>query len=749
MNSSNPSASSPASIPKSSRDKKERDPNSGFGTFGGVFTPCTLTILGVIMFLRFGYVVGNTGLLWALGILLTAKVITVLTTLSLSAVATNTRVKGGGAYFLISRSLGVEFGGAIGVVFFLAQAISVAMYVIGFTEALVALTGETIPFKVAAVITNLVVFACVYIGAGWTIKVQYFILATLGLSLVSFFWGGIGAFSWTTVSENLQTHFVDKESLFTMFALFFPAVTGIMAGANMSGDLKNPAKSIPSGTLLAILVTAIVYALMALFLAGTRSADALVSDNLIISDIAQWPVLILAGVFAATLSSALGSMMGAPRILQALARDSIFPSLKMFRVGSGPNSEPRRAIILTMVISTIGILFADLDTIAPLITMAFMITYGTINLATFYEGITKNPSYRPTFRYSHWSFSLLGAVGCAAVMLLMNWQWALISTALMSAIYFFIYRKQVESRWGDLNSGLLFERTRKNLIKLERMLYHPKNWRPIILAMTGGGKNRATLAIFGHWLTSGYGILNLGHVIQGDIEDRVDRIINQESVLENFIIKEDLEAFPNVVAAPTITEGIEYLVQCCGLGALRPNTLLLGWPNEEGKAEAMVASLRVIAALKRNLIVAKLQDSENADPRVVPRGSIDVWWRGHQNGELMLLLGHLLKQNPAWRNRTIRLMRVVAEEAAREDVLNHLQQLAAESRIEVQARVFVSQSAQSVIAEQSRSAAISLLGFEMPELGREAVFYQNMERFTQNIPRALFVSSIGNMKLTS
>ncbi len=672
-----------------------------------------------------------------------------LTTLSLSAVATNTRVKGGGAYFLISRSLGVEFGGAIGVVFFLAQAISVAMYVIGFTEALVTLTGDTIPFKVAAVITNFVVFACVFVGAGWTIKVQYFILATLGLSLLSFFWGGIGEFSWTLVAENLQTHFVEKESLRTMFALFFPAVTGIMAGANMSGDLKNPAKSIPSGTLLAIMVTAAIYALMAFFLAGTRPAAELVSNNMIVSDIAQWPVLILAGVFAATLSSALGSMMGAPRILQALARDSIFPSLTMFGTGSGPTSEPRRAVVLTMVISTICILFADLNTIAPLITMAFMITYGTINLATFYEGITKNPSYRPTFRYSHWSFSLLGAVGCAAVMLLMNWQWALISTALMSAIYFFIYRKQVESRWGDLNSGLLFERTRKNLIKLERMLYHPKNWRPIILAMTGGGKNRAELAIFGHWLTSGYGILNLGHVIQGDIEDRVDRIINQESLLENFIIKEDLEAFPNVVAAPTVTEGIEYLVQCCGLGALRPNTLLLGWPNEEGKAEAMVASLRVIASLKRNIIVAKLRDNENPDHRFVPRGTIDVWWRGHQNGELMLLLAHLLKQNPEWRNRPIRLMRVVAEEAARDDVQNHLQQLATESRIEVQARVFVSQSAQSVITEQSRSAAISLLGFEMPELGDEAGFYQNLESFTQDIPRALFVSSIGNMKLTS
>ena len=741
-------AESPSVSVAKIRDRREREPSPGFNTFGGVFTPCTLTILGVIMFLRFGYVVGNTGLIWALGILLTAKTITVLTTLSLSAIATNTRVQGGGAYFLISRSLGVEYGGAIGVVFYLAQAISVSMYVIGFTEAVVALTGNLIPFKIVATVTNGLVFACVYIGAGWTIRVQYLILVTLAVSLVSFFWGGAAAFDWETVAANIDTSLVSDESLFTMFALFFPAVTGIMAGANMSGDLKDPGKSIPTGTLWSIAVTATVYAAMALFLAGSRTATELVGDNMIVADIARWPALISVGVFAATLSSALGSMMGAPRILQALARDEIFPSLKVFGIGSGPNAEPRRAVIVTFLISTIFVITGDLNSVAPLITMAFMITYGTINLATFYEGITKNPSYRPTFRFSHWSTSLLGAIGCAAVMLMMNWQWALISAAVMAGIYVFLYRKQVTSRWGDLRSGLLFERTRKNLVKLERTLYHPKNWRPIILAMSGSGWNRPHLAILGHWLTSGHGILNLGQVIQGDVEDRVDRIINQEEILERFILEQDLEAFPNIVASPTIIEGIEYLVQCSGLGALRPNTLLLGWPNEEGKAEAMVASLRVIATLKRNIIMARLREGEPL-LRSVPPGPIDVWWRGRQNGELMLLLAHLLKQNPEWRDRKIRLMRVVADEAARKDVIHHLTQLASDSRINVEAGVIVSDDPSHAITEQSRYSAMALLGFQMPDVGDEAKFYRNLERFTENIPRVLFVSSIGNMKLSS
>ncbi len=748
MTSTSVSETGSGAFPRLTRDRRDDSPERKFGTFGGVFTPCTLTILGVIMYLRFGYVVGNAGLLWSLAILATAKLITTLTTLSLSAVATNTRVEGGGAYFLISRSLGVEFGGAIGVVFFMAQTISVAMYVIGFTEALVAVTGDAVPFKVVALLTNIGVFVCVWLGAGWAIKVQYLILAVVVLSLISFFLGGLQAFSAETLSRNLRPHYLDQETLFTMFALFFPAVTGIMAGANMSGDLRDPRKSIPAGTLWAIVVTAVVYGLMAFFLAATSTAEALETDNLIIGKIALWPILITGGVFAATLSSALGSMMGAPRILQALARDRIFPSLRWFGTGSGPNSEPRRAILATFLISSIGIVAADLNSIAPLITMAFLITYGTINLATFYEAITKNPSYRPTFRYCHWSTSLLGGIGCAAVMILINWQWALISTAIMASIYFVIYRKQVESRWGDLNSGLLFERTRKNLLKLERTLYHPKNWRPIILAMSGGSGSRLHLTILGHWLTSGHGILNLGQVIQGDFENRVQRIANQEEILEKFIVDEELDAFPNVVASPTVTEGIEYLIQCSGLGALRPNTLLLGWPNDETKAEAVVSSLRVIAALRRNIIMARFEHLPD-DPRQAPPGTIDVWWRGLKNGELMLLLAHLLRQNPKWRDRPIRLMRVVGDEAARSDVLRHLQELAANSRIDVDARVFVSEHPHHVIGKQSQNAAIVFMGFEMPPETEEARFFQQMEKLTERIPRALFVNSIGDMKLES
>lgn len=733
------------SLASSPRDKVD----DKFGTFGGVFTPCTLTILGVIMFLRYGYVVGEAGLWNALAIVAAAKAITILTTLSLSAIATNTRVQGGGAYFLISRSLGVEFGGAIGLVFFLAQAISVAMYVIGFSEAVLA-TFPDLNWSTAqlASVTNVAVFVCVFIGAAWTIKVQYFILAILVGSLVSFFLGASDSFQWETLNANLTAHYTQGENFFTIFALFFPAVTGIMAGANMSGDLKDPARSIPRGTLWAVVATGVVYLAMALMLAAARPHQLLAGGKMVVGDIARWPMLVTAGVFAATLSSALGSMMGAPRILQAFARDNIFPWLQMLGVGSGTRNEPRRATVLTFGIAQVCIASADLDTIAPLITMFFMITYGLLNFATFSEAIAKNPSYRPRFRYCHWSTSLAGAVGCIGVMFLVDWMWATVSIVVIAVLHWQIGRKEVQARWGDLQSGLLFERARKNLLRLEEEMYHPKNWRPIVLALSGAGWNRPHLAVYGHWFTSGHGILTLGQVIQGEIEDRLERRNSQERILHGFIREQGLEAFPAVVVAPYLSDGIELLVQCQGLGALRPNTLLLGWPNAAERAASFASTLRTVSQLERSVIAVRFR-GDIEDPWEAPPGTIDVWWRGRKNGELMLLLAHLLTTNNQWRSRSIRILRVIENEAGREEVLQHLNSLAEEARISAQSKVIVSDDPHAAIHLNSHSAALVLMGFEPPDEGDEEEFYERMEYWAGDLPRVVLVDSAGRMSLES
>ncbi len=723
------------------------DKGNQFGTFGGVFTPCVLTILGVIMFLRFGYVVGQAGVWYALLIVLASKLITVLTSLSLSAIATNTRVEGGGAYFLISRSLGPEFGGAIGILFFAAQALSVAMYVIGFSEAMLAyLPTGTSPILVAS-ITNLAVCLCVGIGAGWTIKVQYVILATVVASLFSFYIGAWQDFDVAQLTANIGPGY-DGETFWTMFALFFPAVTGIMAGANMSGDLKDPASSIPLGTLSAVVVTGLVYVTQAIFLAGSRDRELLISDNLIIADIALLPALIAAGVFAATLSSALGSMMGAPRILQSLARDRLFRPLDKLGAGSGPENEPRRAIIVTFLIAEAGILLADLNSIAPLITMAFLVTYGLLNLATFYEAITNNPSYRPQFRYCHWSTSLAGAIGCGLVMLLIDWRWALVATSIVGVLHWYLSRADLTASWGDLGSGLLFERTRQNLLKLEDQLYHPKNWRPFVLALSGTGFSRPHLVVFGSWLTSETGVLTLGQVISGDLDDHGERRQAQEKILHAMIKERSLSAFPALVVAADYTVGIEALVQCQGLGRLRPNTILLGFPMTVERMRVFAGLLRNLAQLGRSVVVVRRTD-EPEDDWAAPPGTVDVWWRGRANGELMVLLAHLMLAHPDWRGRRLRLLRVVEKEAGIDEVRSHLDRLLKEARITGTTKVVVSSDPAAAIQTTSRHAAFVFLGMQPPEPGKEDEFFYRTESLVGRLERVALVQSAGGMRLES
>lgn len=725
------------------------NPTGRFGTFGGVFTPNTLTILGVIMFLRFGQVVGNSGVWLALAIIALSKTITTLTALSVAAIATNTKVKGGGAYYMISRSLGVEFGGSIGIVFFLAQAISVAMYVIGFTEACVATFPSMAPHADALASTiNLLVFVCVFIGAGWTIKLQYGILAVLMISILSFAAGAIGSFEMGRLTENLGAGFTEGQSFFTMFALFFPAATGIMAGANMSGDLKDPAKSIPRGTLLAIAFTGLIYAGMAILMGGSAPRGNLQTSNMVVRELSAVPVLITAGIFAATLSSAIGSMMGAPRILQALARDGIFKRLRFFGVGAGASSEPRRAVVATFVIAQLGILVGELNLIAPIITMFFMVTYGYLNLATFYESYTRNPSYRPTFQWMHWSLALLGTLACAAVMFLIAPLWALIAVIFMAVLHRAIARRQIDVAWGDVRSGAAFERARKDLLKLEEERYHPKNWRPSILAFSGNAGARRSMVVVAHWLCAGRGVLSLAQVISGEVDNLVERRRGQERALRKFIKDEELDAFPAVVVSKELTSGMAALVQCHGLGAFRPNTVMFGWSSDPEQAEEGLDRLRTIANLGKSIILFSAKADEEEDPRVVPLGPIDVWWRGKKNGPLMVLLAHMLVQNPEWRERSIRLLRVVDNEAAQEETERHLRGLLGDARIKATVEVVISSNPIEAIHNTSRYASMVFLGFQLPpEDAPVAPFLAGMERLLEGLGKVILVESAGDAAL--
>ena len=445
-----------------------------FGTFKGVFTPSILTILGVIMYLRFGWVIGNVGIVQTLLIVVIASSITFLTGLSISSLATNMNVKSGGTYFIISRSLGLEAGAAVCIPLYLAQSLGIAFYVSGFAESIVAL----LPFlsvKFVGVITLGILAFLSFVSADLALRTQFVILALVALSLISFFFGK------PVSSEMIAANNVVIPCLpfWTVFAVFFPAVTGIEAGLGLSGDLKQPSRSLPLGILSAVTVSFLIYMAIPVFLNYFVPDRALLRANLfIMKDIAKFTPLIILGVWGATLSSALGVLLGSPRTLQALARDKIVP--EFFGKGYGKEQNPRVAIIVSFSVALLGVIYGDLNLIAPVLTMFFLTAYGLMNLSAALEGLLSSPSYRPKFRVP-WGLSLAGACGAFAVMFMINPGATFIAIFVSSVIYFAMKRRSINTTWSDMRYGILMLALYFIIHKLEDRKPDERTWRPNML----------------------------------------------------------------------------------------------------------------------------------------------------------------------------------------------------------------------------------------------------------------------------
>ena len=496
-----------------SPDLGDQGSATGLSTFGGVFTPSILTILGVIMYLRFGWVVGNVGVTGTFLIVTLSTGITFLTGLSIASIATDQRIRTGGAYYMISRSLGIEAGGAVGIPLYLAQALSVALYTIGFAESVVNVF-PVLDAKMVALVTTAAVTVLALKSARAAIKAQYIIMGAIAISLLSLFFGSpLESTSVPTAAEAAQG--VEKAGFWVVFAVFFPAVTGIMAGVNMSGDLKNPGRSIPIGTLAAIGVGYLIYMSIPLLLASRASDAQLISDPMIMRKIAFWGDAIIMGVWGATLSSAVGSILGAPRVLQALARDGVLPPfLRFLGQGSGEEDEPRVGTAFTFALAAITVLLADLNLVAPILTMFFLTTYGVLNITAGLEQFLGNPSFRPKFRV-HWLFSLAGAVGCTIVMFLINSLATGAAIAIVLTIYFWLERQELRSAWGDVRNGIWFNLTRTGLLRLRNTI-DAKNWRPHLLVLSGAPTRRWHLIEFASSLSHNRGLVTVSSILTGD-----------------------------------------------------------------------------------------------------------------------------------------------------------------------------------------------------------------------------------------
>lgn len=705
---------------RQSRDRGEGETDYKLGMFAGVFTPSILTILGIILFLRMGYTVGNAGFGKSLALIALATLVSVLTTASLSAIATNIQVRGGGAYYLISRTLGVEFGGAIGLILFLAQSVSIAFYCMGFGEALHHLLpawkyGN--PQLIAGTAVFFLFFLA-WLGADWATKFQYIVMVLLVLALASFFAGGIGRWQLPVFTAN----FTAPENglpFWALFAIFFPAVTGFTQGVNMSGDLKDPGHAIPLGTFLAVGLSTLVYLLVAAVFSGVMANTRLISAYDAMKQVAVMPGLIDAGVIAATLSSAMASFLGAPRVLQSIARDRIFNFLVPFGKGAGITDNPRRGVLLSGAIAMATVGLGQLNLVAQVVSMFFLISYGLINYATYYESRAASPSFRPRFRYFHPRVGLAGFIICAGAVMAIDIRSGAMAAGILMAIYQYLRRRSRPARWSDSRRAAFLQQAKTSLHAAAKEPEHDRDWRPVILAFTNNSDRLAYLLEFSAFLEGRSGMTAAISFVRGQgPKIRAERETRQKELGAK--VREIHEtAFPMVLSVPEIPESLPGIIHAFGLGPIKANTALVNWMDElnkglEGAGPIQYArNLRI--AYREGLNIILLHADENRWARIreqEPKDrTIDVWWRDDEHSRLMLLLAYLMTRHTLWAKARIRIL---TTEECTEDNSESMacQSPMAHSRIDAD-HVTVGDDVAETVIDMSASASCVFLPFRI------------------------------------
>ncbi|CAL8243370.1 unnamed protein product [Lota lota] len=803
-----------------SRRKAPKAPN--MGTLMGVYLPCLQNIFGVILFLRLTWIVGTAGIAQSLIIVLMCCSCTMLTAISMSAIATNGVVPAGGAYFMISRSLGPEFGGAVGLCFYLGTTFAAAMYILGAIEIFLKyLLPQAAIFQAtgphgggSAMLNNMRVYGTlclslmalvVFVGVKYVNKLASLFLACVIISIFSIYAGAIKSIThppafticmlgnrtlerdlfdvcaktvvvgnetvpsqlWRSfcpkgnvsssqcddyfsqnnvteilaipglasgiISDNMWGDYMQKGEVmekaglssvdaqgatesfgmyvtadiatsFTLLVgIFFPSATGIMAGSNRSGDLRDAQKSIPVGTILAITTTSLVYfssvVLFGACIEGVVLRDKFgdaVNKNLVVGTL-SWPSpwVIVIGSFFSTVGAGLQSLTGAPRLLQAIAKDNIIPFLRVFGHGKA-NGEPTWALLLTGVIAELGILIASLDMVAPILSMFFLMCYLFVNLACAVQTLLRTPNWRPRFKYYHWALSFLGMTMCVALMFVSSWYYAIVAMGIAGLIYKYIEYQGAEKEWGDGIRGLSLSAARYALLRLEVGPPHTKNWRPQLLVLLKMDEDLHVkyprLLTFASQLKAGKGLTIVGSVIQGNFLESYGETQASEQAIKNMMEIERVKGFCQVVVASKVRDGIAHLIQSCGLGGMKHNTVVMGWPygwrqSEDPRAwKTFINTVRCTTAAHLALMVPKNVPFYPSNHERFTDGNIDVWWIVHDGGMLMLL-PFLLKQHKVWRKCNMRIFTVAQMDdnsiQMKKDLATFLYQLRIEAEVEV------------------------------------------------------------------
>ncbi len=730
--------------------KSESSPPAGFGTFKGVFVPSILTIFGVIMYLRLGWILGHVGLFQTLVIVTISCSITFLTALSIAATSTNMKVGAGGTYYMISRSFGVETGAAIGIPLFFAQALGISFYIVGFSESLHAIF-PAIPVRAFGVASLFLLTAIAYKSTNLALKTQTVVFLIIVLSLLSFF---VGNADFAPNSSTLPLLEKTNLGFWVAFSIFFPAVTGIEAGLALSGDLKKPSRALPLGTLSAVIVGAIVYLIIPIVLSIRVSPEVLRGNTMIMQDMAIWGILVLLGIWGATLSSGMGALLGAPRTLQALAKDRVVFSF--LGKGEGESNEPRLATVISFLIALVAILIGDLNAIAPVLSMFFLTAYGFLNLAAAIESFLQNPSWRPTFQ-TPWVVSLVGALACLAAMLMINPGATIISTGFVVGVFLLTKARNLGNRWSDMRGSMLQALAHYSIHQLSPLKAEARTWRPNILVFSGAPTKRWHLIELAQAFTQGKGFLTVATILTQDQDE--ERLAKMENSIRDFLGKKRVKGLVEVQPAVDVVRGAEGMIRSYGIGSIRPNTILLG-DTENPEQFALHARL-IRSALKNEknvIIVRKPPSQETIDQqpfRIPGKGKkIIVWWgRQRQNANLMLALGHLLQYGPDWQGSELHLKSTIDKDEEKETATKALERFVKAGRLRAQVELITSDPTQDVfetLREKSSDADMVFIGIRPPEADESdqdyAAYYESLLKRSRGMPQTVIVMAAEPLK---
>jgi amino acid transporter len=646
-------------------------------------------------------------------------------------------VRVGGAYYIISRSLGIEAGAAIGLPLFLAQALSISFYIVGFAESIV----QMVPFleiKIVGAITLILLSIVAFKSADLALKTQYIILLFIALSLISFFMGS----GERIVPLPSETIVPDKESFWIVFAVFFPAVTGILAGVSLSGDLKNPEKSLPWGTLAAVACSYAIYmAIPIFFVKFVQDNRLFLVDSMIMYKVARWGPIILAGLWGACLSSAMGTILGAPRTLQALAKDRII--FHFIGKGFGENQEPRIAMLISFFIALIGILAGGLNIIAPVLSMFFLMTYGLLNLSAGFGKLIGSPSWRPKFRV-HWVLSFAGAFGCFSAMLMINAGATIIAIFISIGVYALMRRRNLKAHWGDMKYGIIMLLVQFGLYKLSEKKPDEKNWRPNILVLSGSPTSRWYLIEIANAISHGYGMLTVVSILP---EKHVssERKDNIENTIRAYLRERKVKSFVKVYPSDDVLAGVSTLIKGYGFGPVEPNTVLMGETAVEENLVPFAELIKICHENKRNLIIVK---EGQIISELKKERCIDIWWgqKGKNEG-LILAFSHLLHTSPTWYQSKLILKSIIFSEQDLISTEKGLRTFVEQGRIDAEVEVILGESSDifNVIKQKSKDADFVFLGLRPPSNEESTEEYsrylRNIFEKTREMPPTAYVLS--------